>query len=243
MEVEVLSDCATVAERAATIIAQTAHLAVAARQRFVFAVSGGNTPWLMLSKLGGKDLPWQKTHILQVDERVAPAGDPDRNLTRLQANLLTLTSLRPEQLHAMPVEKLDLRAAAVEYAAVLRDLAGFPPILDLVHLGLGTDGHTASLLPGDPVLEVNDQDVSISGPRENRVRMTLTFPVLNRARSILWLVTGAEKAAILRRLRDADPSIPAGQVRRTNARVLTDYAAAGFVATGGGDAALGADLA
>lgn len=243
MELEVLPDSAAVAERAATIIAETARLAVVARGRFLFAVSGGGTPWLMLRRLSGMDLPWQSTHILQVDERVVPAGHPDRNLTRLQANLLEHNSLRPEQIYAMPVENLNLSAAAAEYASILHNLAGCPPVLDLIHLGLGTDGHTASLLLGDPVLKVNDRDVSVSGPREGYFRMTLTYPVLNRARSILWLVTGAEKALILRRLRDGDQSIPAGCVNRGNARILVDNAAADLVVAGGGNTPRGAGLA
>lgn len=230
MELDILPDSEGVAERAATIIAAAANLAVLARGRFILAVSGGNTPWLMLRKLGSKDIPWQRTHILQVDERVAPAGHPDRNLTRMQASLVEIPSLRPEHIHAMPVESLDLSAAAVAYASVLRDLGGSPPVIDLIHLGLGIDGHTASLLPGDPVLEVTNQDVSISGPRRGRLRLTLTYPVLNRARSILWLVTGAEKAPILRRLYYGDRSIPAGCVSRGNARILSDTAAAEFVA-------------
>jgi len=233
VEVEVLSNNVAVAERAATIIAETARLAVTARGQFVFAVSGGGTPWLMLRALGGKDVPWQQTHILQVDERVVPPGQSDRNWTHLQANLLEQSLLPREQMHAMPVERVDLYAAAADYAAVLRHLAGTPPVLDLIHLGLGTDGHTASLFPGDPVCEVREEDVSVSGPRQGHLRMTLTFSVLNRARSILWLITGAEKAEMLRRLHDGDRSIPAGCVSRSNARILADSAAASYVAAGG----------
>src|SRR4029434_2837234 len=114
--------------------------------------------------------------IVQVDERVAPTGHPDRNLTHLRESLLGLTSLRPEQVHAMPVEAADLNAAAEEYARTLQEIAGSPPVLDLVHLGLGPDGHTASLVPGDPVLDVSDADVATTRPYQGRRRMTLTFP-------------------------------------------------------------------
>jgi 6-phosphogluconolactonase len=177
------------------------------------------------------EVPWTGVHILQVDERVAPAGDRERNLTHLRETLLDRVALRPEQIHAMPVELPDLEAAAGRYAQTLREVAGSPALLDLVHLGLGTDGHTASLLPGDPVLEVNDAAVALAGPYQGTRRMTLTYPVLNHARRILWVLTGGEKARMLVRLRDADPSIPAGRVRQVQALVLADRAAAGRLAS------------
>ena len=171
--------------------------AVAARGRFVMAVSGGRTPWQMLRALAGEDVPWKDVHVVQVDERVAPAGDPDRNLTHLQESLLEHAPLRPDQIHAMPVESGDLDAAAAQYAAMLQQIAGMPPVLDLVHLGLGPDGHTASLVPGDPVLDVTDADVALTGIYQGRRRMTLTYPILNRSRRILWLVTGSDKVGPL----------------------------------------------
>jgi 6-phosphogluconolactonase len=232
MKLEVLADADAVAETAAGIIAADARNAVAARGRFVVAVSGGSTPWIMLRALAGKDLPWSGVHVLQVDERVAPAGDADRNLTRLRDSLLKHAPLPPAQIHAMPVEAIDLAAAADRYAATLRDLAGVPPVLDLVHLGLGPDGHTASLVPGDPVLEVTDADVALTGVYQGRCRMTLTYPTLDRARRVLWLVTGAEKAAMLARLRDGDRSIPAGRVYAGQALVLADRAASGVSSPG-----------
>jgi 6-phosphogluconolactonase len=182
----------------------------------------------MLRALAGMaDVPWSSVHVFQVDERIAPAGDTDRNLTHLRESLLDRAPLRPEQVHAMPVEVSDHAVAAVRYAATLREVAGAPPALDLVHLGLGPDGHTASLVPDDPVLGVANADVAITGVYQGHHRMTLTYPTIDRARRILWLVTGAEKAAMLARLRRADPGIPAGCVRQANALVLADRAAAG----------------
>jgi 6-phosphogluconolactonase len=226
VRIEVLDDGDAVAKRAAAIIAEEARLAVAARGRFTMAVSGGRTPWAMLRILAGEDVPWAGVHVVQVDERVAPAGDPDRNLTHLGESLLERAPLRAQQVHAMPVESSDLDAAAASYAATLREIAGSPPVLDLVHLGLGPDGHTASLVPGDPVLEVADRDVGLAGPYQARRRMTLTYPTLDRARRILWVVTGSEKAGMLVRLRDGDRTIPGGRVCRDNARVLADRGAA-----------------
>jgi 6-phosphogluconolactonase len=228
MEIEVLDDAAAVATKAAAFIAAEARTAVAARGRFVMAVSGGHTPWQMLRALAGEDVPWKSVHVAQVDERVAPAGDPDRNLSHLRASLLAHAPLRPEQIHAMPVESADLPSAAAQYARTLQEIAGSPPVLDLAHLGLGPDGHTASLVPGDPVLEVTDRDVALTGRvYEARRRMTLTYPVLDRSRRILWVVTGIEKVDMLARLRAGDRSIPAGRVRRDRALVIADRAAAG----------------
>ena len=226
MDIEVLDDVPAVARRAAEVIAADARAACAVRGRFVLAVSGGRTPWMMLRALADQDVPWAGVHLAQVDERVAPAGHADRNLTHLAESLLGRAPLRPDQIHAMPVELADLEDAAARYSATLRDIAGAPPLLDLVHLGLGADGHTASLVPGDPVLAIDAADVGVTGPYEGRRRMTLTYPIVNRARRILWVVTGAEKAAMLTRLRDGDPSIPAGRVRQDLAVVLADRAAA-----------------
>ena len=190
-------------------------------------MSGGHTPWQMLRALANEQVPWAQVHVFQVDERIAPPGDPDRNLTHLRESLLSHAPLPFQQIYAMPVEDPDLAAAAAAYAARLGQIAGAPPELDLIHLGLGPDGHTASLVPGDSVLEVTDADVALTGGTyQNRRRMTLTYPVLNRARQILWVVTGAEKVDALRKLRAADPSIPAGRVDQTRATLLADRAAA-----------------
>lgn len=225
MEIQLLETADAVAREAARFIAAEARAAVAARGRFILAVSGGRTPWQMLRALGKEAVPWQSVHVAQVDERIAPAGDPERNLTQLEASLRGHTPLPWEQVHPMPVEAPDLDAAALDYLRTLERIAGSPPTLDLTHLGLGSDGHTASLVPGDPVLEVADRDVALTGVYMNRRRMTLTYPILNRSRRILWLVTGADKAGMLTRLRAADTSIPAGRVRQADALVLADGAA------------------
>ena len=227
MRIDVLADAEAVAKRAAAVIAEEARAAVAARGRFLLAVSGGKTPWILLRALATEAIPWEHVHVVQVDERVAPAGHPDRNLTHLRESLLEHAPLRPGQIHAMPVDAPDLEAAAASYARMLREIAGTPPVLDLALLGLGPDGHTASLVPGDPVLNVADRDVAITGVYQGRRRMTLTYPMLDRSRNILWVVTGVEKVPMLKRLQDGDASIPAGRIRRDPARILADRAAAG----------------
>jgi len=227
MKIEVLADADAVARKGAAIIAAEARAGAVARGRFVMAVSGGHTPWLMLHALADEDVPWASVHVVQVDERVAPAGHPDRNLTHVRESLVEHVPLPPGQVHAMPVEAADLQAAAASYALTLQEIAGSPPVLDLVHLGLGPDGHTASLVPGDPVLDVTDADVALTGVYQGRRRMTLTYPIINRSRRILWLVTGSEKVGMVARLRDGDQSIPAGRVRRDQALVVADREAAG----------------
>jgi 6-phosphogluconolactonase len=223
----VLVDDAAVARRGAAVIAADARAAVAARGRFCLALSGGRTPWAMLRALADEDLPWSGVQLFQVDERIALAGDPDRNLSHIAANLLVRVPLPAAQVHALPVEAADLAAAARDHGARLRAQCGTPPVLDLVHLGLGPDGHTASLLPGDPVLDVVDAEVALTGPYQGHRRLTLTYPVLNAARRVLWLATGAEKRPMLARLRAGDRSIPAGRIASARALLLADRAAAG----------------
>lgn len=227
MRMEVLDDADSVARRAAEVIAGEARAAVRARGRFILAVSGGRSPWAMLRALANEKVFWEAVRVAQVDERIAPAGDPGRNLTHLYESLIAHTPLRSEKVYAMPVDSPDLEDAAIRYALTLREIAGSPPVLDLVHLGLGPDGHTASLIPGDPVLDVTAQDVGLTGVYQGRRRMTLTYPIINRSRNILWVVTGGEKAGILARLGNGDLSIPAGRVCRDRALVLADRAARG----------------
>jgi 6-phosphogluconolactonase len=217
-EVEVFPDAQAVAERAAAYVAEQARASVADHSRFTFAVSGGHTPWAMFASLAGQNVPWGDMAIYQVDERVAPPADPDRNLAHLRDSL---PADADAEVHPMPVEDDDLDAAAERYAASL------PARFDLVHLGLGPDGHTASLVPGDAVLDVTDRDVAITGEYQGRRRMTLTYPALDRAAQVLWLVTGEDKVDALRRLRDGDRSIPAGRVAARKALVIADSAAAG----------------
>ena len=221
-----LPDADAVAQRAAAFIADAARDAVAARGKFTFAVSGGRTPWQMLHLLAALPMPWDVTHLFQVDERVAPPGDPDRNLTHIVESLLSQSTVAPVNLHAMPVNAPDLAAAAASYANELATMAKSPPVLDLVHLGLGPDGHTASLVPDDPVLKVTSAAVAVTAPYQGHPRMTLTFPVLDRARRVLWVVTGAEKGTMLARLLKGDRDIPAGRVNGDRAVIIADAAAA-----------------
>jgi 6-phosphogluconolactonase len=232
MNIEILADEEEVARKGAALIAEAARAANRDRGRFVLAVSGGRTPWVMLRALADEDVPWAAIRIAQVDERVAPSGDPDRNLTHLRESLLAHAPLNPAQIYAMPVEAPDLDAAAKAYAQTLQSIAGSPPIFDVCHLGLGPDGHTASLVPGDPVLNVTDSDVALTGVYQAHRRMTLTYPIINRSRRVLWLVTGAEKAGPLARLLKGDTSIPAGRVSQEYALVLADQMAAGTLRGG-----------
>lgn len=227
MEINVLNNPETVAHTAAALIANEARLSVAQRGRFAMAVSGGSgkATWMMFEQLTKEDVPWEQVHIFQVDERIAPAGSADRNLTHLQANLLSCTSVRPEQIYAMPVEESDPTAAAHQYAQLLHHVIGSPAVFDLVHLGLGPDGHTASLIPNDPVLEITTADVAITGVYQNHQRMTLTYPALNRARRLFWVATGAEKRTALNHLLNRDACIPAGRLQQTQATLFVDQAA------------------
>lgn len=224
MKIEVLADADAVARRAAEVIAADARSVVAVRGRFVMAVSGGTTPWAMLRALSAMNVPWAEVHLMQVDERVAPAGNPARNIGHIAENLVARVPIEFD-VQPMPVEAADPGAAAAAYADTLRALAGTPPVLDLVHLGLGADGHTASLVPGDPVLET-DAEVALAGPYQSWRRMTMTYRALDRARRILWLVTGADKAMAVARLVAGDRGIPAGRVCRERALLLADAAAA-----------------
>ncbi len=226
MKLEILDNDEMVAQKAASLISEEARAAIYLRGHFIIAVSGGKTPWKMLRTLADEDLPWERIHILQVDERQAPEGHPDRNLTHLRKSLLGHAPIHPERIHAMKTEEQDLEAAAERYAQTIREIAGSPSIIDLIHLGLGSDGHTASLVPGDPVLEVTNRDVAPTGIYQGRRRLTLTYPLINRARRILWLITGSEKREMLQRLLDGDMSIPAGRISHENAIILADKEAA-----------------
>ena len=205
-------DASSLAARAAGFVADRIRSAVAVHGAFTCAVSGGQTPWLMLTELVKHDLLWSSVKIYQVDERVAPDGDPERNLTHLRQILGSL----PVTLIPMPVTDPDLEVAAAAYASRL------PARFDLVHLGLGADGHTASLVPGDPVLEVTDRLVAVTGPYRGHRRMTLTYPALARAEEAMWLVTGASKHDALARLLAGDQSIPAARVQARRSVIFAD---------------------
>jgi 6-phosphogluconolactonase len=220
IELEVAGDEKAASRRAAELIAAAGDEAAGERGRYAWAMSGGRSPWAMLAILGDLEgMPWQQTEIFQVDERVASPGSPDRNLTHM---VLGLSMEHQATLRPMPVTQRDLDAAAGEYEASL------PDRLDLVHLGLGPDGHTASLVPDDPVLAVTDRRVALTGTEyQGHRRMTLTYPALGDARQVLWLVTGPDKREPLRKLLAGDESIPAGRVRNENVVVVADEAAAG----------------
>ena len=220
IELEVAGDEKAASRRAAELIAAAGDEAVAARGAFTLAMSGGRSPWAMLAILGELEgMPWEKTELFQVDERVAAPGDSARNLTHM---VLGLSMDHQAALRPMPVTQRDLDNAAREYESTL------PERFDLVHLGLGPDGHTASLVPGDPVLEVSDRRVAMTGEAyQDHLRMTLTYPALNDARRIVWLVTGPDKVEPLQKLLAGDGSIPAGRVRNENMIVVADETAAG----------------
>jgi 6-phosphogluconolactonase len=224
IDVEILPDGERLAARAADLVAERLAKAVAARGRGTLAVSGGGTPAAFLAALAERPLPWEAVHVFQVDERVAPAGDPERNLTGLRRALLDRVPIPPGNVHPMPVEDPDLDAAAARYGEEIRAVTAPAGSLDVIHLGLGDDGHTASWPPGDPVVDAT-ADVAVVGPFNGRRRMTLTPTAVNRAGWILWLIAGADKAPVVKRLLAGDPAIPASRVRRHDATLLVDAAA------------------
>lgn len=226
MRLEVAKTAAAAAEVAARLIATVLGIAIARRTRASLALSGGTSPLPMLQALAREPLDWSAIHVYQVDERVVARGDSARNLGVLDEVLVWRGPLPRRNLHPMWVDRADLPAAADSYAEELAQVAGDPPILDLVHLGLGGDGHTASLFPGDPVLEVKDRNVALTDEHNGHRRMTLTFPALNRARSVVWFVTGADKAGVVADLYAGGAPFPAGRVARRRAVLVADEAAA-----------------
>ncbi|HET7483974.1 MAG TPA: 6-phosphogluconolactonase [Solirubrobacterales bacterium] len=219
IDLEVVADEKAAARRAAELIAAAGSAAVAERNMFSLAMSGGRSPWAMLAILGeDESMPWSQTELFQVDERIASPGSEDRNLTHM---VLGLSMDHQATLRPMPVTQRDLESAARDYENTL------PDPLDCVHLGLGPDGHTASLVPGDPVLDVADRRVALTETAyQGHRRMTLTYPSLASARQVVWLVTGPDKVDALARLLDGDRSIPAGRVENTKMTVVADEAAA-----------------
>jgi 6-phosphogluconolactonase len=224
-ELVVLPDERSLAAAAADRVLDLALDAARTKGRFCLAVSGGTTPALFLAELADRPMPWGQVHLFQVDERVAPDGDPERNLTQLEENLLERAPLPRSNVHPMPVTDSDLDGAATRYARELEGASG--GVLDLAHLGLGDDGHTASWPPGDPVREVSDRDVTVVGPFRGTTRMTLTPAAVNRALRVLWLVSGEAKSSVLPRFLAGDASLPASVVSRVRSTVFADRAAAG----------------
>ena len=232
IDVEILSDGTALAGRAADLVAEKLAETIDARGRATLAVSGGSTPAAFLAELAGRKLSWEAVHVFQVDERVVPPGHPECNLTGLNEALLDRVPLPPVNMHPMPVEAPDLEAAAATYGEEIRAVTGPEGRLDVVHLGVGDDGHTASWPPGDPVVDAAD-DVAVVGPFDGRLRMTLTPPAVNRAGWILWLIAGAAKEPVVARLLAGDPVLPASRVRRHDVTLLADAAAgAGLTSSG-----------
>jgi len=231
LDLQVLPDGAALAARTADLVAEKLAGAIDARGRATLAVSGGGTPIGFFAELAQRKLPWEAVHVFQVDERVAPPGDPDRNLNGLSEALLDRVPIPPENVHPMPVEETDLEAAAAVYADEIRAVTGPGGRLDVVHLGVGGDGHTASWPPGDPVIDAT-ADVALSGVFNGRVRMTLTPPAVNRAGWIVWEIAGAAKAPVVALLVSGDPAIPASRVRRHDVALLADGDAAAGLTRG-----------
>lgn len=200
------------AAAAADTIAALLESALRHRGAATIAVSGGSTAPDLFSTLATVELPWSRVGVWQVDERVAPDGDPDRNANQLAALAGTH--------HPMPVTEHDLGAAADRYGDSL------PARFDVVHLGVGADGHTASWPPGDPVIDV-DAPVALSQPYQGRVRMTLTPGPVNAAAARVVLVRGEDKADALGRWLGGADSLPIARVVATGTTVCCDPAAAG----------------
>jgi 6-phosphogluconolactonase len=225
MKTEIFPSADQVAEGAAAYIEQLIRETLAHKKYFSMAISGGRTPWEMLKILSKASLPWTRVNLFQVDERVAPDGHADRNLTQLFQVIEGSPLVNHLRIFPMPVMAEDLGAASQDYAKLIHEITDGEG-LDLIHLGMGSDGHTASLVPGDGVLDVNDREVACTEQLyQGRIRMTLTYPLLNSSKRILWIVTGAEKQEMVQRLLKQDASIPAGSVNQANALLMVDQAA------------------
>jgi 6-phosphogluconolactonase len=229
MKTEIFSNSEEVAKRAAEFLEEKIRETINTKGSFSMAISGGRTPWEMLKFLSKAHLRWNKINIFQVDEREAPDGHPDRNLSQLFKAIQDSGVETKVNIFPMPVTAENLEEACEDYSKIIYEVTG-DGILDLIHLGMGSDGHTASLIPGDQVCEIEDRDVAMTlAPYQGRMRMTLTYPIINRAKEILWVVTGEEKAEMVEKLLISDPSIPAGNVNSSNAVLLLDKVAARIV--------------
>lgn len=223
VQIDVAPDADTAGRRAAGYIAGVLRAALAARGGATLALSGGSSPAPLYAALAREALDWPRVHVFQVDERLVPREDPARNLTAIARCLVTGGPLPAENLHAMPVEAED---GCARQMRTLEACAGRPPVLDVVQLGLGADGHTASLFPGDPALGIRDRDLALTAAHAGHRRMTLTLPAIDRARAVVWFAPGAAKAAMIAALAAGDPALPCGRVARDRARVFIDTAAA-----------------
>jgi 6-phosphogluconolactonase len=223
--IEIFDSTGAALRRGAELLAAALHAAVAQRGHATLALSGGRTPVPMFGELAAQPLPWTRIELFQVDERVAPRGHAERNATAIESAFAG-TAVNP---HWMPVERQDLDAAALDYARELEAASGTPPVLDVVHLGLGADGHTASLFPGSTALTARSV-VAATEPAAGWRRLTLTLETLNRARTIVWVVSGADKSAALAGLVRRDPSLVASRVRDSGATILADREAAALLA-------------
>lgn len=225
MKIELFPTAEQVAASAATYLEQEIRDALVHQPFYSLAISGGRTPWEMLKILSKADLPWKRVNLFQVDERIAPERHIDRNLTQLFQAISNTPMTTQLRIFPMPVLAANLDEACTEYAKVI-DKVTEGKGLDLIHLGLGSDGHTASLVPNDGVLEVKDRQVACTqNLYQGRIRMTLTYPQINSAKKILWIVTGTEKRVMVQRLLKQDSSIPAGNINQENALLLLDQAA------------------
>ena len=225
MKTELFSTADQVAAGAAAYLENEIREALHHQKSYSLAISGGRTPWEMLKILSKADLPWQRVNLFQVDERVAPDGHADRNLTQLFQAIAGTPMVMQLRIFPMPVLAEDLEEGSRKYTQVLDEVTEGKG-LDLIHLGLGSDGHTASLVPGDGVMDVQDRLVACTqNLYQGRIRMTLTYPLLNSAKKLLWIVTGSEKQEMVQRLLNQDPSIPAGSIRQENALLMVDQAA------------------
>jgi 6-phosphogluconolactonase len=231
LDVQITEDEGAAAHIAADLLAHAVLGAHDARGRAVIALSGGRGPEPMLADLAARHLPWSTVTVLQVDERVVPDGSAERNLGLIERTLGRVVPA--SNIHPMPVsdaagqplEGAALEQAADAYAAVVEEVCG--GVIDCAHLGLGPDGHTASLVPDDAVLSEGHRAVAVTGaPYQGCRRMTLTYPALAAARSLVWLVTGDDKADMVPRLVRADATVPGGRVRADRAILVVDHAAA-----------------
>jgi 6-phosphogluconolactonase len=236
--VEIFSDPAALAEGAARVIAEAARDAVAARGRFLVALSGGATPRQTYARLAlppfRDTAPWAQTFVFFGDERCVPPDHPESNYCMAHETLLSKVALPATQVFRMRGEAEDSDVAAAEYARTLAEVFGTRrggvPRFDLILLGMGLDGHTGSLFPGSPVLKEVFRTVAAVHVTAAAIphRLTLTFPVLNAAARVIFLVSGAEKAKVMKSVLTDPGSLPAGLVLPGEGQLLwmVDRAAA-----------------